>query len=199
MPTCRLKNNSVFIHVPKTAGTSVTGILDTLKLVSRTYSPPHPTLAELEPSPFRFAFVRHPWEWLMSQYRYMTVRGWTKGLWGNFAAPTFEDFLNRVYAENKPRVTLLWNEYLGPPGNRIEFIGRQENLMPDLEKALHYSGIDFCPVTLMKLEVYYNRSPDYPCPVPDELKRRVLRLERGIINEFYGEREEPMLHPLLVP
>lgn len=198
MPTCRLINNSVFIHVPKTAGTSITGILETLGLVRHKHNPPHPPIWELKPAPFRFAFVRHPWDWLSSQYRYMTVRGWTKGLWGQFADSTFEGFVRKVYQTGEPRVTNLWADYLGPAGKQIEFIGRQENLMPDLEKALFYAGVDFSPAKLMTMEVFYNRSPEYPCVVPEELKRRVLWLERGIIEEFYGQGE-PKLDPLMVP
>ena len=96
-----LKNDALFLHVPKTGGTWVTGVLEELGLVRCRVSTKHSDmervvhggrhfplrhlekLARFGPGwsgrlrrAYKFCFVRHPLTWYESWWKYMTNRGW---------------------------------------------------------------------------------------------------------------------------
>lgn len=132
----------LFIHVPKTAGTSICQALfggitghDSLRRLWLFYSP------EEFDQYFKFAFVRNPWERLVSAYVYFLQDGgnpyrqnWACRQFGHFA--DFDEFVKhwvplRAMRSEKPHfhtqssfVTL---------GGRVgvDFLGRMENLEED--------------------------------------------------------------------
>ena len=98
-----LKNNAVFLHVPKTGGTWVAGLLQHLGLVKTPVGGPHTDferlfwydrfhrdekvfrnlirrrlgwLPHIDPRCFKFCFVREPLSWYVSWWRFMESRNW---------------------------------------------------------------------------------------------------------------------------
>lgn len=85
-----LGDNYVFIHVPKTAGTSIQYALSEYKYKRPLHLgrdkdfPDHITYTDLEPKHkvgrFSFGFVRNPWDWARSLYyfvlKYSNKRRW---------------------------------------------------------------------------------------------------------------------------
>lgn len=134
----------VFIHIPKTGGTSVTSLLGYPR------RPPNPH--RVEPGTpvdyadyLRFCFVRNPWDRLYSSYKYtqrMAARGVIKGdvvreLCRDHPDLTFEEFvldhLNpdmiRVAIHYRPQ--MRWIAQSAP-----QFIGRMETFQSDVDFLL---------------------------------------------------------------
>jgi len=81
MPTLRCKN-SLFIHVPKTAGSAVSRKLANLQIGEFNYVPDaHPYYSELRPQDKKvpaWAVIRHPAAWLNSYFFYKTNLNWMR-------------------------------------------------------------------------------------------------------------------------
>ncbi|QQE11248.1 hypothetical protein JD969_17390 [Planctomycetota bacterium] len=95
-----LKNNAVFLHIPKTGGNWVRKVLEQQKLIKREIGHKHCDIDRVlydpyltvnpirstswvmsgrkptYPQPYTFCFVRHPIAWYESWFNYMTKRGW---------------------------------------------------------------------------------------------------------------------------
>ena len=181
MPTCYLPNNAIFIHVPKTGGSTVFNILRLLNMKGDYCVPkePHPTLDKLDPRAFKFAFVRHPWRWIISMWRYLTLKKRARGL-------NFGDYLDYYYQEGKPMITPLVYSMIGPPGARIHYVGRQENLINDLQTALRLAGIPYEQREFDKLAgIRSNVSARTPLTYRMDQEKMVMELEKPLIDEFY--------------
>lgn len=155
-----------FIHIPKTAGTSINRALNEyddrpllLKFLNnkvvnmipslRNMNPLryHTTAADLESiigtdlfnSLFSFAFVRNPWDWNVSRYHYISQ---------SFHHPkckivrkmTFEQFLrwivNNSHATQKSFITDMEGNII------IDFVGKFENIKEDFAYICERLGID---------------------------------------------------------
>lgn len=89
------ENKTIFIHITKTAGTSVAKSLF-------GYLPYHYTAIDYRviygrtkfKNYFKFAFVRNPWDRLYSAYRYLQSGGWNKEdkLWAETNLAKYDDF-----------------------------------------------------------------------------------------------------------
>jgi hypothetical protein len=109
-----LKNGAVFLHIPKTGGSWVTGVLEELNLVETSCGPEHADFgrafwhtrfhreaktlrqmlrravgskraASIQPDCFRFCFVREPLDWYESWWRFMQGLDWKS--WGDERDP----------------------------------------------------------------------------------------------------------------
>lgn len=135
------KYKCIFIHIPKSAGTSVTQAL--FGPVSRHV--PYFEYERANPRKFReyfkFAFVRNPWDRLLSAYIFLKKgglnqmdRAWAEANLSQFE--TFEEFVTEWVNEEN-----IWSWVHFTPqhyficddqGNiKMDFVGRMENIQED--------------------------------------------------------------------
>ncbi len=145
-----MRQSSIFIHVPKTAGLSVTQSL--YDEYSEFYSIGHVELCDWElflteqefTRYFKFTFVRNPWSRFFSAYRFLAQGGmneydreWAKA---NIGDLSFEEFTLRKLQYDKN--ILCWTHFI--PQHHfllsytrikypVDFIGFFENLKEDFD------------------------------------------------------------------
>lgn len=157
----------IFIHVPKAAGQSVSKALSrhallphqrALQRVARSvgratnwdlYSLRNGHMTALDYQTelgagafadyFRFAFVRNPWDRMLSLYSFIKLRPRSEN-YEMVENTSFDDFLVKV----KERKLKRQSDYiLGQDGKSIvDFVGRFENLQEDFERAMQHLGIE---------------------------------------------------------
>jgi hypothetical protein len=153
------KYRSIFVHIPKTGGQSVENVF--IGLQGLTWETREPLLLRANKDPalgpaqlahlrakeyvacghidqetfdgyFKFAFVRNPWERIVSGYHYYARRG-------EKAGATFPQYVRRVCtrgyktrAHDRPQVDFL----LDDAGRMlVDFVGRFENFAADFAKV----------------------------------------------------------------
>lgn len=143
-------NNFIFIHIPKTGGTSIERALNTNARseqdashdLGNTYSEHkhwktsdyETNCAELFDCYFKFMFIRNPWDRLVSRYE-----------WQKFVLPeshiNFKTITQRTFKEfvkqRAPSIFEKWCYYdlmCDKNGKRVvDFVGRFENLQNDFD------------------------------------------------------------------
>jgi hypothetical protein len=72
----------------------------------------------------------------------------------------------------------------------LNFVGRQENLMGDLIKALTLAGEDFDVEKIKETKPINiaagNKKYGDQCNLSDETRERILKAEKWVIDKFYG-------------
>lgn len=203
---------TVFIHVPKTGGSSVRALIAAAGIpcsesgpfeIEDHYGLPELRAAhpELERDRLSFGFVRHPVAWLKSRWAWAMVTGFEKKIEREPAAAAhwmascwseeFETFAE-LYLERQAGVATrtmfgmlgVWN--LGPETNAI---GRCENLVYDLVRALETAGEKFdasALVTAIGSRKKVAASGDYAsaCAIPRILERAILDAEKPLCERF---------------
>lgn len=183
-----------FLHVPKTGGNWVSGRLRELFPQACHMPKTHTTLRSApEPGRFTFAFVRHPLTWYQSYFAYKQRTGWDLNTdWDRRVhADSFEGFVNRALDETPGHYSRLVRSFVGRRGAEIDFIGRFEQLRPDLIRALQLAGEVFDPDPIRSAPPV--NASDYrrhPAEYPDGLARRVLDVEAEVVERFYAESLE---------
>lgn len=150
-----------------------------------------------------FAFVRHPFSWYSSWWRYRTPKWTPLG-----AAPVpellaciddcnddyFPSFCEKVMCYQPALVTRLYEWMIGPVGwENVKYVGRYENLHNDLAIILNLLGLDVTPDDLAGIEPF-NVSQVYDdedLQVTDSLMHRICDIERAAINRWYYGRNNP--------
>ena len=149
----------IFIHIDKTAGTSVKDVLSKYclypeesvyctilkKIGARQYSNEfydHIRSSELARylnpkifnNYFKFAFVRNPWDWMLSSYTYyLKMPNMHPHVYFKNEIQSFRDFV--IWQTSNPYIYHTQSEYLFDQyGNRIvDFIGKFENVESDFK------------------------------------------------------------------
>ena len=140
------KTKAIFVHIQRTAGTSI-------ELALRREDPSiagdshngriHLTAREMRAivgpetwnAYYRFAFVRNPWDRLVSWY-FMCLQGPAPNEFQRYVidnAPTFTDFITRTTTGLGERTTRNQVDFVADPdGNlMVDFVGRYETLADD--------------------------------------------------------------------
>ena len=150
------RHRCIFIHIPKAAGTSVA--LSLFQSSSRHFT--YTQYLRANPGKFRsyfkFAFVRNPWDRLVSTYFFLTNGGSNEvdREWSERYLFRFRDFRQFV-AEGLARPEIhSWvhfrpqADFILSPENAVmvDFVGRYENLQADYEAVANRLGIAQCLV-----------------------------------------------------
>lgn len=188
-----LLKKGLFIHVPKTAGMSVT------RALYGNEKPVHLTIAHYQTlfsetefnNTFKFAFVRNPWDRMVSSYTFLTSGGYTendrifsRNILSRFA--TFADFVTGwVKPENlASRIHFLPQYFFvcDPNGKQaVDFIGRFENLSDDFS---HIAGKMGVTNTLEHRNASPNRDKDYRSYYDNESMEIVWNIYKRDIELF---------------
>lgn len=153
----------VFIHIPKTAGTSIRQ-----GFFRKNYQ--GPVFGSIPPEwqdEFSFAFVRNPYDRLISGWK-MFTRG-TEQLKEQFPNISLKDFLdivmdeNIIYDERRKTYEERIRHHMIPqthPFNCLhlaKFVGRVENLNEDFRNICEIIGVDYKPLEKM----HYSKRRNY--------------------------------------
>ena len=147
------QHQCIFIHITKSAGTSISRSLF-------GYLPYHHTAIDYRVifgrrtfnQYFKFAFVRNPWDRLYSAYRYLRSGGWneTDKLWAETSLEDFGDFNCFVKQWLTPRNIdshiHFWPQYRFVCDSKgrllVDYLGYFETLHSDIRKVSARLGID---------------------------------------------------------
>ncbi len=148
---------TVFVHIPKTGGSTVSTILRRPNVLSLTKHDPLPTadkhaslfklIEELGPEAedyFKFSFVRNPWDRLVSAYHYIIARRTNLELVAHHE--NFDSFLSSFIDDPSHYLGIPYfrpqaNFLLSPEGESpLDFLGRFETLEQDLAVVLKNIG-----------------------------------------------------------
>lgn len=161
------QNRCIFIHIPKVAGTSIISVFadpDPVGLPTQAFpfdpdgagkfDPPPPHLRagdyvkyglvtrEQFDAYFKFAFVRNPWDRLVSEYKYRLHPhryDFKTFLFHHFPRPSWTD----RYCHVLPQYDFLYDQ----DGRcLVDFVGRFENLQQDFDEVCRRLGIPPRPI-----------------------------------------------------
>ena len=197
----------VFYHVAKTGGIWVKEAIRSSGLrygrcrdrrvahpfgLKREHATPNVVMDEFKAGRFSFCFVRHPIGWLKSFWCYRVKTGHLDmgfpldRIWDD----AFEPFIWNVL-EKYPDgfVTQLYQFYVGPDVNEVDFIGRQENLADDLVKALTLAGETF-DESRLRATRWRNASARHKkygllCVLDEGIEQAVLDADKWVMEKFY--------------
>lgn len=148
---------TVFVHIPKTGGSTVSTILRRPNFLSLTKHDPSPAIDKHSPLSthlehlgpeaadyFKFSFVRNPWDRLVSAYHYIVARRTELELVKNH--DTFESFLSSFVNEPSQYLDMLYfrpqSSFLVDSNGEmpLDFLGRFETFEKDLRVVLRNIG-----------------------------------------------------------
>lgn len=197
---------SLVYHVPKSGGIYVKEAMRRSGLrygrckdihsafwLKREHSTYRSVIDEHKDGLFSFCFVRHPVDWYRSfwSYRMMSrtldLRSPPDWCW----SPDFNEFVNNVL-DTFPRgwVNNLYQCYVGKNADKVDFIGRQENLTDDLVKALNLAGEEFNEEKLRTTR-RWNAAASKPkigrhAIMDEATQARVIEAEDWVMETFYN-------------
>ena len=187
-----------FLHTPKTGGvwayhaTAAAGIAP-LPGVELLY---HADLRQSEAFADRFtiAFVRHPLDWWRSYWSYRMRTGWVMESHVDAAAASedFGEFIGGVVAHVPGWASEVFSSFCGAPGRPIQFVGRHERLVDDLERGLRLAGARFDSRAL-RAEPPHNAADETLAAVryTPALARALALAEARAIERFYPGKAIP--------
>lgn len=195
-----LLTRSIFVHVPKTAGLWVNHVLTAAGiphqvLSEQTYARSwahygHADLRDLAKYDlFKFAFVRHPLDWWRSFCGFRMNTGWypEHEIDSVCRSDNFCEFVEQVIEKLPGYASLMYERFVGSVANRIEFVGRYENLAEDLIRALTLANEPFDVEVVRKQPQIKVNASDYQVRAAEytpELAEALAQAERKAIIRF---------------
>ena len=195
---------SRFIHIPKCEGTYVQTALYYLCNLKKSYEGyphnGHLCLHQLpEESYYNFTFVRHPYTWWPSYYHYMQRSLKAAGQ----PVASFDDWFKVENPFWLGHYTTIVKRFIGvdniyATSNKINFVGKTENIKEDLRKALDlakepfrgvrkYENLFEVPLIIDELAKWGNVQ-EYEREISDESKDLIYRGEKWVFDTFDYER-----------
>lgn len=187
------KGKFFFVHIVKTGGQSIKKDLEK-HFTDVVYLPHLSTQAHFDLFPdiyseyFSFAFVRNPWDWVVSMYFYRQKRfaeGWRRPSitqHTDFLGMEFDDFVRMLHAFEMP-VNIL-SPILLPNGEiGVDFLGRFENLYDDLD--IVYAKIGLPPIDRAKFPfINTTKHKHYSTYYTSETRQLVAEISMPVIERF---------------
>jgi hypothetical protein len=104
------------------------------------------------PEKFLFAFVRQPLDVYRSYWRFKRARGWDgrNPFDVDCRADAFGRFVEQVLEKYPGWCSRMFEDYVGPRGREIAFVGRYERLADDLVTALRLGRVPFDEPTIRR-------------------------------------------------
>lgn len=184
----------LFIHIPKTAGTSIQHVLEPYGVTEPlAYSrgleryitvehqfPPHLRYADAAAALtvdlrhfFKFTFVRNPWDRLVSMYEYFR-KDTQHAMHRRCVSCSFEEFVDDVAAGRATFDTMNQIEYVKPPAGLgpLDFIGKVENIAADFAFVCRKIGIANAELPVLNA----TRHDHYRSYYSEPLKKKVEAL-----------------------
>lgn len=194
-------NNSVYIHIPKTAGLWIRHAMAVCGLSAIELGEQHdhfPGLLQFRPETFFherlvWTMVRHPVTWYQSRWAFRVKYGWQSRhpLDWNAASNNFCQFVENAL-RFKPDGWCTWefNQYINNWPGIVKFVGRTENLLEDFLTVMHKANEpinekiirSIPPVNASTMDGQNSSKLALYTP---ELLRRVLAVENEIIQMYY--------------
>lgn len=188
----------LYIHVPKTAGSSIqNGLFDLNSWTHHRYIDFENEIQdELLNSFYKFSFVRNPYSRLYSAYKYLKLGGtnrtdkyWAKKYLSRYNS--FEYFVKKFVSENNiysyvhfvPQFEFLINK------NReivLDFIGRYENINADFQSLVKILGVK---TALPKRNITKDETRDFFKQYDNEMKEIVANVYALDFKYFNYDRE----------
>jgi hypothetical protein len=189
MATCGT-DSLLFIHVPKTAGTWVAKAMEAAGLCPEPEGgSEHPFFHELDRrNRFSFAFVRDPLHWWGSEWKFRRnhhYRDLVNHPYDRWLDLGFDEFVERVTEHCPGFLSQTYDKHIGTIEDSVDFIGRYENLVDDLVKALRLAGEEFDESAVRGLSST-NESGDAVWLYPEQL-RPLMEAEKPAYQRFYPE------------
>jgi len=184
----------LFVHIPKTAGTSIRHVLEPyavtdllghsrhLEQYIRTHNrfPPHLTYADAARTVrldlnrlFKFTFVRNPWARYVSMYEFYRQLP-THAMHQRCASCSFEEFIDDIAGGRASFDTMDQLNYILPPAGLgpLDYIGRTETIAADFPAICERIGVE--PRELPVLNTTEHK--DYRAYYNDALRLKVAKL-----------------------
>ncbi len=184
--------NSVFLHIPKTGGSFVARALLLHVEGSREFYLDGNWHIDLKDCPdrekFIFAFVRHPLEWWKSYWRFKMGVDWSlnnPNLDPFVKSDNFEEFMENVLKYKPGFCTSVFERRIGDKANEIDFIGKYENIVEDLIKALKNAGEVFDENGIRDMEkINESDKNKFNTDLNVDLEKRIIMSEFSAIERF---------------
>lgn len=187
-----LRDCNLFIHIPRCGGSYTIEVLKALGLVRlRMYDNPHvtPSFFQYYQNIFRFAFVRHPFEWLKSYYRLKRATARHPAIWlDNMIDSTtdFKSWIHKIYSHKPQVVGDYMYPYIGKGTSRIEFVGKYENLKEDLKLAITKGNLLNNHDKYTVDDVMRPKScTQFAFDIDDTMEEFIIEREVDLMSEFY--------------
>lgn len=144
----------VFVHIPKTAGTSIHRAIGGNPIDKKMRMKKHYSASEIceligkkgWEQAFKFAFVRNPWDRLLSQYRFRLRKGRIKEekFRKSFKLWVYQELvMGRDALRNRPNLRPQVDWLKGPTGKiELDFVGRFESLGTDFLSVKQHLGLE---------------------------------------------------------
>jgi hypothetical protein len=205
------QTRDLFLHIPRTGGTTVGNVLFSLGIKTHNYKAETPIYlprnhsliwhhlraGETHDLRYLFAFVREPLAYYKSTWKWMkqshAIRGeqsipsrqrWHpfKSVFGMYSSD-FNEWFGRVLVQEPAWYTRLLESYLGPEGGEfVDFIGRTETLFDDLHLVLNAFGYKVGPIN----DFPRDHVIEEPIELDSCLVDKMAGLEVVAYKRFYG-------------
>jgi len=163
------KYKTIFIHIPKTAGTSIKSIIPPNKKDRSPHSRPS-NYGHYWNTYFTFTFVRNPWDRFLSTYFYCRKMGTGKKFSRKIAKekPDFNTFIldwfqpfhiNHIH---RFRPQISW--FIHPKTEQhftYDFVGHMENLESDMKFVLNKIGVPYSHIPKLNTTKHKNYKQYY--------------------------------------